>query len=97
MKQVLELKKVYPNIRRDLKELDKMLKQDPKSGIPLGHKVYKIRLKNSDLKKGKRGGYRVIIYVIDEIENIRLLTIFAKPRKATISDKEIMTIIAREL
>lgn len=96
-KQVLELKKVYPNIRHDLKELDKMLNQNPKAGTPLGRKIYKIRLQNSDIKKGKSGGYRVITYVIDEIENIRLLTIYAKPRKATISDKEIMAIIEREL
>jgi len=58
--QVRELQKVYPSIRRDLKELSAMLKEDPKAGKPLGKKVYKIRLKNSDIGKGKRSGYRVI-------------------------------------
>jgi len=96
MQEVLELKKVYPNIRNDLKELVSILNQNPKSGTPLGGKVYKIRLKNSDLKKGKSGGYRVITYIIDELQKVRLLTIYAKPRKATISDKEIRTILKNE-
>ena len=96
MQQVRELKKVYPNIRRDLKELASMLKQDPKAGTPLGRRVYKVRLKNSDIKKGKRSGYRVITYVIDEFQKIRLLTIYAKPRKANITDNEIMTILENE-
>lgn len=88
--------KVYPNIRKDLKELSTMLKQDPKAGKPLGKKVYKIRLKSTDIAKGKRSGYRVITYVIDEQQKVRLLTIYAKPRKANISDKEIMNILKSE-
>ncbi len=73
-----------------------MLKENPKSGKPLGKKVYKVRLRSADIGKGKSGGYRVITYVIDEQEKIRLLTIYAKPRKANISDKEIMSILLRE-
>ena len=73
--QVRELIKVYPNIRKDLKELSRMLKQDPKAGKPLGKKVYKIRLKSSDIGKGKRSGYRVITYVIDKLKKVRILTI----------------------
>jgi len=96
MQQVRELKKFYPNIRNDLKELVTELNQNPKSGTPLGNKVFKIRLKNTDIHKGKSGGYRVITYVIDESQKIRLLAIYAKPRKATISNKEIMTILKHE-
>jgi mRNA-degrading endonuclease RelE of RelBE toxin-antitoxin system len=94
--QVRELRKVYPGIRRDLKELSAMLKENPKAGKPLGRKVYKIRLKSSDMGKGKRSSYRVISYVIDEQQKIRLLTIYAKPRKANISDKEILAILKKE-
>ena len=95
-KQVRELIKDYPNIKRDLKELSRMLKEDPKCGKSLGKKVYKIRLKSSDIPKGKRSGYRVITYVIDESKKVRLLTIYAKPRKANISDKEIINIMQQE-
>jgi mRNA-degrading endonuclease RelE of RelBE toxin-antitoxin system len=73
-----------------------MLKEDPKCGKSLGKKIYKIRLKSSDIPKGKRSGYRVITYVIDESKKVRLLTIYAKPRKANISDKEIINIMQQE-
>ena len=94
--QVRELKKAYPGIRKDLKELSAMLKENPKAGKPLGKKVYKIRLKSSDIGKGKRSGFRVISYVIDELQKIRLLTIYAKPRKASISEKEILAVLKKE-
>jgi len=38
----------------------------------LGRGIYKIRLKSSDIPKGKRSGYRVITYVVDEEQKIRL-------------------------
>jgi len=66
--QVRALQKTYPHIRHDLKELNQTLKGNPKSGKPLGKGVYKLRLKSCDLSKGKRGGYRVITYVIDQLE-----------------------------
>ncbi|MEA3427908.1 MAG: hypothetical protein U9Q84_01535, partial [Thermodesulfobacteriota bacterium] len=43
----------------------------------LGKGVYKIRLGSSDLSKGKRSGYRIISHVTDEIEKVRLLTIYS--------------------
>ena len=73
-RQVRDLLKDYPHIREDLRELQKMLQENPKSGMPLGKKAYKIRLKSSDIPKGKRSGYRVISFVIDESKKIRLLT-----------------------
>ena len=52
--QVRTLQKAYPNIRQDLKELHRMLLENSKCGKALGRKVYKIRLKSSDIAKGKR-------------------------------------------
>ncbi|MCK4487628.1 MAG: hypothetical protein KAU38_12825 [Desulfobacterales bacterium] len=75
--QVRTLQKKYPRIRQDLKELNQRLKQNPKSGKALGKGVYKLRVKSSDISKGKRAGYRVISYVTDELEKVRLLTIYA--------------------
>ena len=94
--QVRNLLKDYPHIRQDLKELHRMLKDNPKYGKSLGKKVYKIRLKSLDISKGKRSGYRIITYVTDENRKVRLLTIYAKPRKSTISDDEIRLILQRE-
>ena len=90
------LQKKYHHIHQDLKILGKRLKHNPKSGKALGKGIYKIRLGSSDLAKGKRSGYRVISYVIDEIEKVRLLTIYIKPSKATITDNEILSILRKE-
>ena len=94
--QVRELQKSYPHIRSDLRNLHEMLQENPKSGKALGKKLYKIRLKNSDSQKGKRGGYRVISYVIDDDQKVRLLTIYAKSQKVNIRDDEIVVILQRE-
>jgi mRNA-degrading endonuclease RelE of RelBE toxin-antitoxin system len=94
--QVRELSKNYTHIRTDLKVLSLMLKKNSKSGKSLGKKIYKIRLKSSDISKGKQEGYRIITYVIEEQEIIRLLTIYAKPKKSNITDNEIMFIIQKE-
>ena len=94
--QVRTLQKKYPNIRQDLKDLSKRLKHNPKIGKALGKGIYKIRLGSSDLAKGKRSGYRIISYVTDEIEEAHLLTIYIKPRKATITDNEILSILRKE-
>ncbi len=67
-----------------------MLVENPKTGIPLGNKSFKIRLQCSDSSKGKRGGYRIISFVMDENKKIRLLTIYAKSQKTNISDDEIL-------
>lgn len=94
--QVKILQKKYPHIRQDLKDLSKRLKNNPKSGKALGKGVCKIRLGSSDFAKEKRSGYRIISYVTDEIEKVRLLTIYIKPSKATITDDEILSILRKE-
>lgn len=76
--------------------MSKRLKHNPKSGKALGKGIYKIRLGSSDLAKGKRSGYRIISYVTDEFEKVRLLTIYIKPSKATITDNEFLSILRKE-
>ncbi|MEW5766989.1 MAG: hypothetical protein AB1797_05090 [bacterium] len=95
-KQVRILHKSYPHIKTDLLELSRILKENPKTGTAFGKGIYKIRLKSSDVSKGKSGGYRIITYVVDEEQKIWLLTIYLNPKKATITDEEIMWIIERE-
>ncbi len=94
--QVRILIKDYPHIKNDLKTLHKMLTENPKTGSPLGRKSYKIRLKCSDISKGKRGGYRIITFINDGKMKVHLLTIYIKTRKSTVSDEEIKAILDRE-
>ncbi|MEC4684672.1 MAG: type II toxin-antitoxin system RelE/ParE family toxin [Nitrospirota bacterium] len=92
------LKKKYPNIWKDLAKLKTILMADPLAGKAvegLEGKIFKLRLASSDIKKGKRGGYRVIYYFKDNEENIYLLSIYVKAYKENISVSEIKSILAK--
>jgi mRNA-degrading endonuclease RelE of RelBE toxin-antitoxin system len=54
--------------------------------------VFKVRVKNSDIQKGKSGGYRLIYYVKIE-ETVVLLNVYTKSEQANISNQQIINII----
>ena len=95
-KDVKSLLKRYKNIKNDLKTLNKSLQSNPKEGINLFSNVYKIRIQNSSINKGKSAGFRVIYYYIDNQNNIYLLTIYSKSDLSNISDKKILQILKNE-
>ena len=60
-----EVKKKYPRVKDDLYGCIKALEQDPSDGDPIpgwNKEIWKIRVASSDVKKGKRGGYRIIYF-----------------------------------
>ena len=61
------------------------------SGI--NSEVFKLRVRNRDIQKGKSGGYRLIYYV-KTATGIILLTIYAKSEQANIAADDIRNIIA---
>jgi len=65
---------------------------DKISGI--GYKVFKLRIKNSDRKKGKSGSYRLIYYCQTAI-GIILLTIYSKSEQIDIAADDIRRIISQ--
>lgn len=64
---------------------------DQISGV--GYPVFKLRVKNSDIQKGKSGGYRLIYYV-KTATGIVLRTVYPKSEQADIDVTEIRDIIA---
>ncbi len=92
-KNIKQLAKKYKNIKQDYAELVRLLKKEPTCGTPLGDDIYKIRLKNSSIPTGKRGGFRVITLVKVLKESVILLTIYSKREKEDISDDEIGEIL----
>ena len=54
----------YGSVRQEPDELLAALVLNPQLGTPLGNWCYKIRLAVRSKEQGKRGGMRVIIYVI---------------------------------
>jgi len=77
------------SIARDLVTLQKTLTDNPSNAIPIKNKVYKIRLANSALNRGKSSGYRVYYCYKDETGNIILMYIYSKKDQASLSDEEL--------
>jgi mRNA-degrading endonuclease RelE of RelBE toxin-antitoxin system len=94
-KNLKKLGKRYRLVREDIKPLIKQLEGGETPGDRIsGNKypVYKVRVKNSDTKKGQSGGDRILYYTITA-EAILLTTIYSKSDRENISNEEIEEII----
>jgi mRNA-degrading endonuclease RelE of RelBE toxin-antitoxin system len=94
-KDLSQLAKRYRSIRKDLDPLVEQLKSgefigDRISG--LNNQVFKVRLKNSNIQKGKSAGYRVVYYVKTET-SVVLVTIYSKSDRSDIQNNTIKKII----
>jgi mRNA-degrading endonuclease RelE of RelBE toxin-antitoxin system len=90
-----KLAKKYRSIRQDVQPIIETLQSgelpgDQVSGV--GYTLFKVRVKNSDIQKGKSGGYRVIYY-LKTSTNIILVTIYSKSEQEDITAEEIRDII----
>ncbi|MBW4599504.1 MAG: type II toxin-antitoxin system RelE/ParE family toxin [Calothrix sp. FI2-JRJ7] len=90
------LAKKYRSIRSDVQPVIEQLQQGELPGDQISgtnYIVFKLRIRNSDIKKGKSGGYRLIYYV-KIATTIILLTIYTKSEQVDIAASEINSIIA---
>ena len=89
------LAKKYRSIRDDIQPVIEQLKRGELPGKQISgisYDVFKLRVRNSDLQKGKSGGYRLIYYV-KTTKGIILLTVYAKSEQSDIPAEEITGII----
>lgn len=96
-KEVKKLLKRYNSARKDIEPLIKQLEAGEMPGDQIvGNKypVYKVRVSNSDIRKGKSSGYRVIYYMMTP-EAVLLTAIYSKSDRPNISNKEIEDIIGQ--
>ncbi|MEG3842736.1 type II toxin-antitoxin system RelE/ParE family toxin [Microcoleus sp. herbarium14] len=94
-KNLRNIAKKYRSIRNDIQPVIEQLERGELPGARIsgiGCDLFKVRVKNSDIQKGKSGGYRLIYYVKTE-NGIILLTVYAKSAQADIPADEIMCII----
>ena len=96
-KDVKKLLKKYKKLSVDLKSLNEILQNNPKFGIELTSKLYKIRLENSSTSTGKSGGFRVIYYYLDEKKNIYLLKMYSKTEIANIKEEVLIEILKSQI
>lgn len=89
------LAKKYRSIRNDIQPVIEQLERGELPGdriSEIGYEVFKVRVRNTNIQKGKSGGYRLIYYVKTE-DGIILLTVYTKSAQADIPADEIMGII----
>ncbi|MCU0464264.1 MAG: type II toxin-antitoxin system RelE/ParE family toxin [Anaerolineae bacterium] len=98
IKAAKTLAKRYRNLERDVDPTLDALKRGEILGdrIPNfpSHAVYKVRVANSDAKRGKSGGYRIIfcVYLDDAVV---LITIYSKSDMDNVSNEFIAELLRR--
>ncbi len=97
-RQLKRLARKYRRIRSDVEPLIDELSVGARPGDQIqevGYTVYKVRVRNSDVKRGKSGVYR-IIYYLEAVDDMLLVTIYSKSDQSDIDDAEVRKIIQDE-
>lgn len=79
--------KKFRNLEKDL--IESLQVFSPETSDYLGHKLYKIRLKSSDVPKGKSKSFRMIVFVLEIKKVLTPINIYFKSDRKDISEKEI--------
>jgi mRNA-degrading endonuclease RelE of RelBE toxin-antitoxin system len=90
-----QLRKKYRNIQQDIEPLIKQIQSGETPGDRIrgaSRTVYKVRLRSTNLNRGKRGGLR-LVYYIRTPERIVFVTIYSKSEQADITPDEIRRLI----
>lgn len=94
-RQIRDLAKRYRKIRLDIQSSIELLETGAVIGEQVqgtGYTVFKVRIKNSDIQKGKSSGYR-LIYHLESSNQILLLLIYSKSDKTDVTAAEIKEVI----
>lgn len=92
------LSKKYRQIRLDVQPIIEQFQGgsftgDRIPGMGENYIILKVRVRNSNIQKGKSAGYR-LIYQVESPTSVLLLTIYAKSDREDISPNEIRNILA---
>lgn len=90
------LAKKYRHVRSDVQPfIDRLAAgESPGDQVPgIGLTVYKVRIPNRDIRKGKRSGYRLLYYIKTPTKVI-LITLYSKLEQADVSAVRIHRILA---
>jgi mRNA-degrading endonuclease RelE of RelBE toxin-antitoxin system len=80
-KELKRLVKKYPSLKAEYSHLIDQISLNPKTGSPLGHNCFKVRIAIKSKGKGKSGGARTITYVYLKTETVYLLRFTIKVKK----------------
>lgn len=92
-KEAKKLSKKYRSLKAELETLGEELAENPTTGTPLGHDVYKVRLAIASKGKGKSGGARVITFVKVIKEKVYLVSIYDKGQLENLTKEQIVELL----
>jgi len=93
---IKRLEKRFRHVKDDVHTAIVQLLQNPAQGvlIPRDFGVRKLRVRNTDLPKGKSGGYRLLYYVeMQPVPTIYLLLLYAKSDRDDVTLRELRQLI----
>ena len=93
---VERLIKRFRHVKDDIHLAVETLLQNPRLGVPIpgSSGIRKLRVPNSDLTKGKSGGYRLLYYVHDQpTQTLYLLLLYAKSDQEDVTRQELQRLL----
>jgi mRNA-degrading endonuclease RelE of RelBE toxin-antitoxin system len=96
-RDIRDLAKRYRSIRSDIQPLLDQLQagEIPGDQVPgMDYTVFKVRVKNSTIQKGKSAGYR-ILYYLKSSNRIVLITMYSKSDRSDIAAEEVRDILTQ--
>lgn len=87
IKQLKPLVRKFRHLTADVEKT--LLHFDKSLGTPIGNYTYKIRLKSSDLKRGKSKSFRLIVFVVEYANILTPVVIYFKGERENVSKQEI--------
>jgi mRNA-degrading endonuclease RelE of RelBE toxin-antitoxin system len=94
-RNVRALSKKYRHIRSDVQPIIEQLEKGESVGDRIAgttYVVFKVRVINRDIRKGKSSGYR-LIYQVRSPKSVVLITVYSKLDQGDISPKQIRHIL----
>lgn len=90
------LQKRYPRVKQDVRIAIRTILETPHLGVVISGSggVRKLRLRNSDLRRGKSGGYR-LLYLLEELPSPRiyLILLYAKSDREDVTRQELQELL----
>lgn len=94
-RSIKRLTKRFPHVKDDAVAALRELTQNPMLGVLISgaQGVRKLRVRSTDLRRGKSGGFRLLYLVDSEHQLICPLLIYAKSDRANVARREIKTLL----
>lgn len=95
-RNVRTLAKKYHHIQADVQPIIEKIQRGELIGDQVqgtGYTIFKVRIRNSDVSRGKNGGYRAIYY-LKTPKAVVFVTIYSKTEQSDISPAKIRKILA---